>query len=236
LSRFYLRREKGLDLEYCNGQKRYDFGTDEGFYYLGCDPKHYDIKDVGPKAFRRGYVAALFTENKRWLTLIEGYHMLVPGTRKNSRDAARDLAVKEHLREQVSTDTLMDRKAFYEAWREASCCADDCEDICDTCSNKGIKFQPTQTFGLDADVRRYITKYGHYQTISEFKEEEDARIKESTGSVLSRVCDRKSDNDPVWIREQERGGLSRQPEEVSSNQAEGIEEMLSHPIGEEMVT
>lgn len=72
-----------MDLQYCNGQKRYDFSTDEGFYYPGCDPKYYNINDLGSKAFRRSYVAALFAENRHWLTLIENYHMLVPGTRKN---------------------------------------------------------------------------------------------------------------------------------------------------------
>jgi hypothetical protein len=79
-----------LDLQYCIGRKRYDFSRDEGFYYPGCDPKYYHLKDVDPKAFRRGYVAALFAENRYWLTLIEGFHMLVPGSRKNKRDAARE--------------------------------------------------------------------------------------------------------------------------------------------------
>jgi hypothetical protein len=64
--------ENSLDLQYCNGHKRYDFSTDEGFYYPGCDPKYYDIKEVDPKAFRRAYVKALFAEDQRWLTLIEG--------------------------------------------------------------------------------------------------------------------------------------------------------------------
>ena len=56
-----------MDLAYCNGHKRYDFSTEEGFYCPGCDAKYYDIKDVSPKAFRKGYIAALFTENKRYL-------------------------------------------------------------------------------------------------------------------------------------------------------------------------
>ena len=132
-----------MNLQYCNGKKRYDFRTDEGFYFPDNDPKYYDIPYIGPKAFRRAYLKALFLEDKRWLTLIEGYHMLVPGTRKNPRDAARDMAAKEHLREQISPDTLKNRKAFYEAWRDASCCADDCEDFCDTCPNNSIKFQST---------------------------------------------------------------------------------------------
>jgi len=234
-----------LDLQYCNGQKRYDFSTDEGFYYPGCEAKYYDIEDVGPKAFRRGYVVALFTENKRWLTLIENYHMLVPGTRKNKRDAARDLAAKEHLREQVSPDTYKDRKAFFEAWKDASCCADDCEQYCDECSNKNIQFKSVPTFGLDADVRRYISKYWRYQTTSELEAElnekgeshvRKSKTRRKRTTVLSRVRDRKSDNDAVRIRGQEGDGLSGEPEEVSSDQAERIEAMLSHPISEEMVT
>jgi hypothetical protein len=161
---------------------------------LGCDPKYYHIKDVNPKAFRRGYVAALFTENQFWLTLIENYHMLVPGTRKNKRDAARDLAEKEFLQDQVSRGTYEDRRAFFEAWKDAACCADDCDKICDKCSNKQIQFKSVPTFGLDADVRRYITKYWRYQTTSELKEDNNAR------TVLSGVRDGKSDNDPVWVR------------------------------------
>ena len=51
VSRFYFRRERGLDLDYCNGQKRYAFGTDEGFYFPGWAPKHYDIKDVASRHF-----------------------------------------------------------------------------------------------------------------------------------------------------------------------------------------
>jgi hypothetical protein len=236
LSRFYFRRKRDLDLKYCNGQKRYDFGFDEGFYFPDCDPKYYDIPDVGPMAFRRAYVKALFVEDQRWLTLIEGYHMLVPGTRKNPRDAARDAAVKEHLREQTNPDTLKDRKAFYKAWRDTSCCADDCGDYCATCSNKGIRFQSIQTFGLDADVRRYISRYGRYQTKLELEEEEDVRNNESTGAVLSGVCDRKSNHDPVRVRGQERVGLSGEPEEVPSDQAERIEALLSYPFSEDLVT
>lgn len=84
-----------MDLHYCNGQKRYDFSTDEGSYYLGCDPKYYHIKDVDPKAFRRGYVKALFTENRYWLTLIENYHMLVPG--KGSKARTKIATIEEYL-------------------------------------------------------------------------------------------------------------------------------------------
>ena len=81
-----------MDLEYCNGHRRYDFSPDEGFYYPDRDPKYYHINDLNPRAFRRGYIAVLFTENKRYLIAIEKYQMLVPGTRKNKRDADMDLA------------------------------------------------------------------------------------------------------------------------------------------------
>lgn len=65
-----------MDLSFCNGQKRYDFSTNEGFYYPGCDPKYYRIEDHSPQAFRRAYVVALFIEDQRWLTAIEKYQML----------------------------------------------------------------------------------------------------------------------------------------------------------------
>jgi hypothetical protein len=91
-----------LDLQYCNGHKRYDFSRDEGFYYPGCDPKYYRIEDLSPQAWRRAYVASLFAGDKRWLTAIEKYQMLVPGSPKNSRDRARDAVAKERLQEQVS--------------------------------------------------------------------------------------------------------------------------------------
>ena len=162
--------------------------------------------------------------------------MLVPGTRKNPRDAARDAAVKEYLRERVSPNTSENRKAYYKAWAETKCCADDCDQYCDQCSNKEIRFKTTPTFGLEADVRRYITRYGRFQTITELKEAENVRRKESTGPVLSRVRNGKGDNDPVWVRGQERGGLFSEPEEVSSDQAERIEALLLHPVSEEMVT
>jgi len=80
LSRFYLKAEEsenGLDLQYCNGQKRYDFSIDEGFFYSGCDSKHYRIVDLSPQAFRRAYIAALFAEDEGRLTAIGKYQILV---------------------------------------------------------------------------------------------------------------------------------------------------------------
>ena len=55
-------------------------------------------------------------------------------------------------------------------------------------------------------------------------------------TVLSGVRCGKSDNDAVRNPEQERGGLPGQPKKVSSDQAERVEAMLSHPISEGMVT
>ena len=229
-----------MDLQYCNGHKRYDFKNDEGFYYPGCDPKNCHINDLSPQAFRRGYVAALFAEGERWLTVIETNHMVVvPGSPKSSRDKARNLATKEKLREQVSADTYEDRKHFYKALMGAPCCADDCDEYCEGCSNKGIKFKSVPTYELDPDVRRLITKYGRYQTVSELKREANDRSKESTitaTSVLSGVRNRKSNNDAIWIPRQEGNRLLSEPEEVPSDQAERIEALLLHPISEEMVT
>ena len=165
--------------------------------------------------------------------------MLVPGSAKNSRDRARDAVAKERLQEQVSPDTPEDRKRYYEAWKEASCCADDCDKYCDQCSNKGIKSKPVPAHGLDPDVRRFITKYGRYQTASELERESNAKRKESklrSTPILSRVRDRKSDNDAVRVREQKRDGLFSEPARVPSGQSERVEEMLSSPIGEDLVT
>ena len=111
---FFCERVKnghGLDLQCCNGRKRYDFSTDEGFYYLGCDSKYYNINDLSSQAFRRAYVAALFAEDEHWLNAIGKYQMLVPGSPKNSRDKAKDLACKEHLTEQVNRH-LQRQEAF----------------------------------------------------------------------------------------------------------------------------
>jgi hypothetical protein len=197
---------------------------------------YYRIEDLGPQAFRRAYVSALFAENKRWTTAIEKYQMVVAGSPKNSRDKARDLAAKESLAEQVSPDTYEDRKAFYEAWKDASCCADDCEQYCDECLNRQIQYKSVPTFGLDADVRRYITKYWRYQTTSELKEDEYARNKKSTGTVLSGVCNRKSDNDALGNREQKGNELFGEPAQVPGGQSEGVEAMLLSPFGEDVVT
>ena len=192
------------------------------------------ILDISPQAWRRAYVAALFAEDTHWHTAIEKYQMLVPGSRKNSRDNARDLTAKARLQEQVSIDTYEDRKAFFDAWNNAPCCADNCDQYCDECSNNEIQFKSVPAFGLDADIRRYITKYGRYQTKSEL-EENDVRNK-STGNILSGVRDGKSDNDSVWIRGQEGDGLFSQPEEVTSDQAERVAEMFLYPGGPELAT
>ncbi len=220
---------KFLDLKNCNRHKRYDFNEIVGYH----------INDLSPQAFRRGYVAALFAEEERWLTAIDKYHMVVPGSPLNRRDRARDQATKAHLRDHVSPDTLKDRRAFYKALMDTPCCADDCDRYCDQCSNGGIKFKSIPTYGLDTDIRRYIMKYGRYQTASELKREANDSSKESKSratSILSGVCNRKSDDDAIWVPRQEGNRLLSEPEEVPSDQAERIEALLSHPISEEMVT
>lgn len=80
-----------MDLQDCNGRKRYDFVNETAYY----------INNFRPRSWCRAYVAALFTENKRWLSAIEKFQMLVPGTRRNHKAAAMDLAVKDYLQEQV---------------------------------------------------------------------------------------------------------------------------------------
>ena len=96
------------------------------------------IEDFSPKAFRRAYVKALFLERANWITAIEKYQMIVAGSPKNARNKAKDTAEKERIRDQVSAQTYEDRKAFYKAWRDAPCCADNCDRYCDQCSNVGI--------------------------------------------------------------------------------------------------
>jgi len=228
-----------LDLQYCNGHKRYDFSRDEGFYYPGCDPKYYRIEDLSPQAWRRAYVAILFTKDASWLAAIEKCQMLVPGSPKNSRDRVRDLAVKERLAEQVSSDTFKDRKAFYVVWKEDPCCADDCDQYCDQCSNKGIKFKSVPAYGLDGDIRRFITKYGRYQTASELEREDKSgkeNSKPRSTPIFSGVRNRKSDNDAVRVREQKGDGLFSEPARVPSGQSERVEEMLLSPPCEDLVT
>ena len=147
--------------------------------------------------------------------------------------------LKSVYRNRLAADTYKNRKAFYGVWRNAPCCVDDCDQYCDKCPNGGIKFRRVPARGLDPDIRRLITKYGRDKTASELEREDNAKRKESklrSTPILSGICDGKSDNDPVRVRGQERGGLPGQPEEVSSDQAERVEAMLSYPISEEMVT
>ena len=200
-----------------------------------------DVDNYSPKAFRRGYVAALFMEDEDWIKRIEKYHLIVPGSPLSAKIQKRNTAEIECLREQISAETYNDRKAYYTAWRNDPCCADECDRYCDECNNDRIEFKPIPTYGLDPDVRRFITKYGRYQMASELITEEWRRFnagnqKTKPSPVLSGVRDGESHNDPVWNRGQEGDGLFSQPEEVPSDQAERVEAMLSHPIGEEMVT
>jgi hypothetical protein len=64
--------------------------------------KQVHVEDFSHKAFRRAYVKALFLENRRWITAIEKYQMIVSGSPKNTKDKARDLADREYLQDQVT--------------------------------------------------------------------------------------------------------------------------------------
>lgn len=237
------RLEHQTDVD--NTFRFYSIGEGSGSCEQSLNGKQVNVEDFSPRASRKAYIKALFLENRRWIVAIEKYQMMVSGSPKNAKDKARDLAAKEHLQDQISADTYADRKAFYTGWCEAPCCADDCNQYCDQCSNGGIKFKSVPAYGLDTDVRRYITDYGRYQTASELeaelKEKEESNVGKQKSkwirtAILSGVCDRKSDNDPVWIRGQEGSGLFGESEKFTSDQAKRIEEMLSHPFSEEMVT
>ena len=55
--------------------------------------------------FKRGYIAALFEENERWITCIDKYWMVVPGIPALRSHRQRDLEFKEKLADQVHPDT-----------------------------------------------------------------------------------------------------------------------------------
>ena len=63
--RTLVRTVGNMDLDYCNGQERCSLRF--GKY----------IDDFSPLAFRRGYVAALFACDARWLRKIEKYDMII---------------------------------------------------------------------------------------------------------------------------------------------------------------
>jgi hypothetical protein len=168
--------------------------------------------------FKRGYIRALFLEDERWINCIIKYWMIVPGRRLNKLDNRRDLALKEKLADQVHPDTYQQRKAYYDAWLNAKCCADDCGRYCDECH--GIKFDPVPSCiskPFDPDVRRNIKKYQRYW----LKSEQDKALKNMRGGVVHgdgrEVFDQTDSNDVVWDGERKGFGRSCQREEDSSN-------------------
>ena len=75
------------------------------------------INDLSPKAFRRAYVKALFLENEKWITAIEKYQIIVPGSFKNPRDRAKDTAEKERLQDQADVQRTGQAAHGLHDWR-----------------------------------------------------------------------------------------------------------------------
>jgi len=135
--------------------------------------------------FKRGYIRALFLGDERWISAITKYAMIVPGNPKSQTVIAHDIALKNELADQVHPDTYQQRKAYYEAWLNAKCCADDCDKYCDEChgyKKHGISFKPVPyrlSKDFDPDVRRFMEKYQRFW----LKSEEDKALKSMKGDV-----------------------------------------------------
>jgi hypothetical protein len=171
-----------------------------------------------PLDFKRGYIRALFLEDERWATCIEKYWMIVPGSRLNKLENKRDLALKEKLADQVHPDTYLERKAYYEAWVNAKCCADDCDRYCDDCH--GIKFERVPVSiakPFDPDVRRFMERYHRFWITSE----QDKALKIMKGDIVHgdgrEVFDQADSNDVIWDGERKGFGRPCQRKEDSSN-------------------
>ena len=180
-------------------------------------PQHITIS-YAPLDFKHGYINALFLENERWINCIEKYWMIVPGLRINKLDHRRDLALKENLANQIHPDTYQQRKAYYDAWANAKCCADDCDSYSDECH--GIQFESVPRHiakPFDADVRRFIEKYQRFWLTSEH----DKALKDIRGGFVygdgREVFDQANSNDAVWNGERKGFGRSCQREEDSGN-------------------
>ena len=168
--------------------------------------------------FKRGYIRALFSEDQRWVTALTKYSTIVPGNPKSKTVIASDIALKEELADQVHPDTYQQRKAYFEAWVNAKCCANDCDRYCDECH--GIRFEPVPSRiakMFDPDVRRFIEKYQRFWLTSE----QDKSLIDIRGDVVNangrKVSDEAYGNDPVWNRVRKRTGRSGELEEDSSD-------------------
>jgi len=191
-----------------------------------------------PLDFKRGYIRALFLEDERWITCIEKYWMIIPGNPKNQRHRDRDLAFKEKLSDQIHPDTYDDRRAYFKAWLDAKCCADDCDKYCDECPSylkHGITFAPVPyrlSREFDIDVRRFMEKYQRFWLTSE----KDKALKEMKGGVFydnkREILDGKDNDGPVRVRgrEGDKGfGLPGEQTQIAGDPFKGQEEMFLRP-------
>jgi hypothetical protein len=181
--------------------------------------------------FKRGYIRALFLEDERWTTALTKYSMIVPGNPKSQTVIARDIALKNELSDQVHPDTYQERKAYFKAWLNAKCCADDCDKYCDECH--GIKFAPVPhrlSRVFDPDVRRFMEKYQRFWLKSE-QEKTFAHMRGENDDTRE-VFDRKNHDDTLRVRggkSPEGFGLPGEQAEITSNPFEGQEEMFLRP-------
>jgi len=186
-----------------------------------------------PLDFKRGYIRALFLGDERWITAITKYAMIVPGDPKNQRCIKQDLALKEKLADQIHPDTYQERKAYYEAWLNAKCCADGCDKYCDECH--GIKFKPVPyrlSKEFDPDVRRFMEKYQRFWLTSE----QGKALKIFNKGVINDDCrefsNRKIHDGTVRVRGGESGegfGLPGEQAQTAGDPFEGQEEMFLRP-------
>jgi hypothetical protein len=144
--------------------------------------------------------------------------MIVSGRRINKLDYRCDLALKEKLAEQVQPDTFSQRKAYYEAWVNAKCCADDCDRYCDECH--GIRFEQVPSRiakPFDKDVKRFIEKYQRFWLTSE----QDKALKNMRGGLVygdgREIFNQADSDDAIWNGERRGPGRSGECKEGSSN-------------------
>lgn len=160
---------------------------------------------------KRAYIRALFLEDERWIDSIEKYWMMVPGDPKNERHIKRDTALKEKLSAQMHPYTYEDRRAYFKAWVEAECCADNCDRYCDECDSylkHGITFKKVPyrlSKEFDPEVRRFMEKYQRFW----LKSEQDKALRIMKGGAFyangRKVSNETSGND--LIRSGQREGI-----------------------------
>jgi hypothetical protein len=197
-------------------ERKYKPPKDTDFVCSRCVQKSLtgDKFQLDPLDFKRGYIRALFLEDERWIDCITKYWMIVPGDPKNQRHIERDLALKEKLAAQIHPYSYEERKAYFKAWSEAECCADNCDKYCDECpgyKKHGISFKPVPyrlSKDFDPDVRRFMEKYQRFW----LKSEEDKALKSMKGGAFygngRKVSNETNSND--LIRFGHRKGI-RQP-------------------------